>query len=313
MIERRDPIKEDDDMSAGIMRKLREKTVPSHQFSFWYYVGGLTLFAFGVQVLTGILLVYYFEPVVGRSAKSLEMIVRQVPFGRFIRSLHAWSASASILLMFVHLCVAFFLRSYRGKWKSLWLTGVPLILILSGFGYTGWLLPHVQGSSLRLFYALHVAVLPLAGLLILGAHLSLSAVLGSPVPDTAHVRSYRRYFPDYVLGELIVWLVGLICLLLIAWFFPWEFNGRAFAPPNGWKLNIPDDWFLLWQQGWLGEAPALLYWATVLIFLSLLAAIPYIIKDRKGAGSGRFVRSAGVVVLVILACLSVLAYYSSPG
>ena len=40
---------------AKLTEPLRHKTVPIHKLSYWYFLGGITLFLFGIQVCTGIL------------------------------------------------------------------------------------------------------------------------------------------------------------------------------------------------------------------------------------------------------------------
>ncbi|HZL68351.1 MAG TPA: hypothetical protein VFC29_13590, partial [Candidatus Limnocylindrales bacterium] len=40
----------------------QKKKVPVHRYSYWYFLGGMTLFLFGVQVLTGALLLLYYRP-----------------------------------------------------------------------------------------------------------------------------------------------------------------------------------------------------------------------------------------------------------
>ncbi len=42
-----------------LIAPLREKTVPLHKLSYWYFPGGITLFLFGIQMCTGILLLLY--------------------------------------------------------------------------------------------------------------------------------------------------------------------------------------------------------------------------------------------------------------
>ncbi|MGA9424832.1 MAG: cytochrome B6, partial [Terracidiphilus sp.] len=46
----------------GLIAPLRHKTVPLHRLSYWYFFGGITLFLFVIQVLTGILLLLYYRP-----------------------------------------------------------------------------------------------------------------------------------------------------------------------------------------------------------------------------------------------------------
>src|SRR5437879_2808079 len=117
------------------------KTVPRHRSSIWYYMGGLALFLLGVQIVTGVLLLLYYQPTPEAAHQSVEMIVTRVPFGSLIRSLHSWSANALIAVVFVHMFSTFFMKSYRAPRQLMWLTGIILLLLMLGFGFTGYLLP----------------------------------------------------------------------------------------------------------------------------------------------------------------------------
>ena len=50
---------------------VAEKSVPIHTQEIWYYLGGMTMFLFGVQVFTGILLLLYYRP---SSAEAYESV-----------------------------------------------------------------------------------------------------------------------------------------------------------------------------------------------------------------------------------------------
>src|ERR1051325_9090133 len=78
-------------------------TVPVHRHSIWYYFGGMTLFLFSIQVVTGILLLLYYRPSADAAFESVQFIVTQVRFGWLIRSVHSWSANLMIATLFVHL------------------------------------------------------------------------------------------------------------------------------------------------------------------------------------------------------------------
>ena len=45
---------------SGLVELLEHKTVPVHSATRWYYFGGITLFLFAIQVITGILLLLYY-------------------------------------------------------------------------------------------------------------------------------------------------------------------------------------------------------------------------------------------------------------
>ena len=95
---------------SGLQHFIAEKSVPVHKHSVWYYMGGITLFLVGVQVLTGILLLLYYRPSAGEAYESVKFIVSQVEFGWLIRNVHSWSANLLILMAFVHLFSTLFLR-----------------------------------------------------------------------------------------------------------------------------------------------------------------------------------------------------------
>ncbi len=72
---------------------LRHKEVPigSHWMG-WYYLGGITMFFFVVQVVTGVLLLMYYQPGEATAYESIRFLTTKVPFGWLIRSIHSWSA-----------------------------------------------------------------------------------------------------------------------------------------------------------------------------------------------------------------------------
>ena len=59
----------------------QKKKVPIHRYSYWYFLGGMTLFLFGVQILTGALLLLYYRPGADEAFESVQFIMTQVQFG----------------------------------------------------------------------------------------------------------------------------------------------------------------------------------------------------------------------------------------
>ena len=64
---------------------VRHKTVPVHRHSYAYYLGGMTLFLFGMQVATGALLLLYYRPSASEAYESVQFIMTRVPFGWLVR------------------------------------------------------------------------------------------------------------------------------------------------------------------------------------------------------------------------------------
>lgn len=123
---------------------VEKKEVPIHRLSWGYYLGGLTLFFFGIQLLTGIALLFYYQPSVSDAHSSVEYISRHVAGGEFIRNLHAWSASAMILSVMAHMLTALAMKACARPRELTWLTGAAMLLLTFGFGFTGYLLPWNQ-------------------------------------------------------------------------------------------------------------------------------------------------------------------------
>src|SRR5580700_7279690 len=80
-----------------------KKTVPVHRHTIWYYFGGMTLFLFSIQVMTGILLLLYYRPSADGAFESVQFIMTEVRFGWLVRSIHSWSANLMIATLFIHM------------------------------------------------------------------------------------------------------------------------------------------------------------------------------------------------------------------
>ena len=135
----------DDRLALGAARELAShKTVPMHRYSVFYYLGGVTLFFFLVQIVTGILLMLYYRPGADEAFESVEFIMTTVPFGWLIRSIHSWSANLMVFFAFVHMVSVFFMKAYRPPREMTWMSGVLLFFLILEFGFSGYLLPWNQ-------------------------------------------------------------------------------------------------------------------------------------------------------------------------
>ncbi|MDZ4772759.1 MAG: cytochrome b N-terminal domain-containing protein [Planctomycetota bacterium] len=123
---------------------IEKKEVPRHRMSWAYYMGGLALFFLLVQIVTGLLLLFYYQPTVSDAHASVETISEYVSGGAWIRNLHAWSSSAMIATVIVHLFTTFAMKAFAAPRELTWVSGVSLALIVFGFGFTGYLLPWNQ-------------------------------------------------------------------------------------------------------------------------------------------------------------------------
>src|SRR2546426_11042208 len=126
---------------AEIIGPLKKKTVPIHRLSYWYFLGGITLFLFMIQVGTGILLLLYYRPSANEAFESVQYIMTRVEFGWLVRSIHSWAGNLMILTAFMHMFSVLFLRAYRKPRELTWVSGMLLLFLALGFGFSGYLLP----------------------------------------------------------------------------------------------------------------------------------------------------------------------------
>ena len=207
---------------AELIEPLKKKTVPTHKLSYWYFLGGITLFLFLIQVSTGILLLLYYRPGANEAFESVQYIMTRVQFGWLIRSIHSWAANLMIFTAFAHMFSVVFLRAYRKPRELTWLSGMLLLFLAMGFGFSGYLLPwntlaffatkvgteiagqvpfighslmvflrggeEVTGATLTRFFGFHVAVLPLLTTLLVAIHLALVQYFGMSVPPGLEAR-----------------------------------------------------------------------------------------------------------------------------
>ncbi|MCC6758962.1 MAG: cytochrome b N-terminal domain-containing protein [Candidatus Omnitrophica bacterium] len=123
---------------------VTKKEVPVHGMSWAYYMGGLTLLFFLIQLVTGVFLLFYYQPTVSDAHASVEYITFFVNSGFLIRNLHTWSSSCMIFCLLVHVLTAFAMKGFARPREITWWSGSLLLILTFSFGFTGYLLPWHQ-------------------------------------------------------------------------------------------------------------------------------------------------------------------------
>ncbi|MGH9799731.1 MAG: cytochrome b, partial [Blastocatellia bacterium] len=113
----------------------------------WAYVfGSALLFLFVVQVVTGIVLTLYYVPTADHAHASVAYIQKVVPGGALLRGIHHYGSSVMVILAVIHLAQTFLYGAYKQKRELVWVVGVVMLLLVLGFGFTGYLLTWDQAA-----------------------------------------------------------------------------------------------------------------------------------------------------------------------
>ncbi len=328
---------------------LGKKKVPQHKHSFWYTLGSMALFFFVVQIVTGILLMVYYSP--SQPWSSVQRIVMEIPFGGLIRSIHHWSANLMLLVLFLHLFSTFFMKAYRPPRELTWLTGLALLGVTMFLGFSGYLLPwddlsffatrvgiselekmpvigvwlaglvrggpEVTIDTIGRFYPLHVVVLPLLVLGIVGIHLFFVQVQGVSEPDSFRAlppekKKYHRFFGEYLLNEIPIWMALAALLVALSALFPRELAPEAdpgAAAPEGikpeWYFMVPFQMLKLFP----GSLEFLAMALTGLIPL-LFLVVPFVDRNVPADQRGRLVTRIGIGFLAFLVVMTFWGFLS---
>jgi menaquinol-cytochrome c reductase cytochrome b subunit len=120
-----------------------EKIAPAH-LGFWSCFGGLSFFLFISQVLTGMLLMVYYQPTIENAHATVTQIMNEVPFGWLVRGVHMWGSNLMIITIVIHMTKIYVSGIYKPPRELNWVVGVTLLLLTLGLSFTGYLLPWTQ-------------------------------------------------------------------------------------------------------------------------------------------------------------------------
>jgi len=301
-----------------------------------------------------------YQPGAGSSYETIRVVTPRVQLRWLIRSIHCWSAHLMILSLVVHMFSTMILKAYRTPRELTWLTGFGLFAIALGFGFSGYLLPwnelsffatavgtdsvksvpvigqwllevmrggpDVTINTLYRFFALHIVILPLLIVAVLSGHLIFIQVQGM-APGMAHQRPDRpglKFFPDFLLRDLLLWLVCLIVLAVLVYLLPygpgipgmeWELGKKAnpLAPAYP---GIKPEWYFLWVYQLLKEFPPHLFGMegpqaallVVTVLMGIWALVPWLDRRAsKGLPSPMFTDLA-IAAIIFMAYLTLKAW-----
>ena len=263
---------------ASVDRHLR-KPLPKH-INLLFSFGSLAMFLLLLQAVTGAFLAFYYSPSPEHAHNAVTYISTEVPFGAFVRGLHHWGASAMVIIVVLHLLRVVLYSSYKAPRELTWIFGVLLLLIVLGFGFTGYLLPwdekaywatvvgveiastapglgdfvakvlrggtEIGAVTLSRFYALHTIWLPWLVFGLVGAHLFFVRYYGSsgtPKNTPEDMEAGKPFYPHQVFEDVVGMLILFVILAAVTIFVPVPLEDVA--DPTNADYDPRPEWYFL--------------------------------------------------------------------
>ncbi len=174
-------------------------------FKYTAFLGVASIALFGSLLVSGIFLMFFYVPSPANAYGDIQAIQTEVIFGQYLRNVHRWSAHLMVLAVAAHMARVFYRGAYKPPKEVNWVIGVVLLVLTLLLSFTGYLLPWDQlaywavtvgtamaayvpligdqvqqlllggstvgSATLLRFYVLHVAVLPVALIAVVTAHI----------------------------------------------------------------------------------------------------------------------------------------------
>lgn len=310
---------------SNLLLHLHPKQVPAAALPLpvTFGLGGASTVLFLLLAVTGGLLLVVYEPSPERAYATLARLVDDVPFGALVRNAHHWAANGLVLVTLLHLLRVFYRGGHLPPRRGNWFVGVALLLLVVACAFTGYLLPwdqlafwaitistgmldyvpvvggallqaarggaDVGPSTLARFFVLHVAILPIALLVLLALHFWLvrkvgGVILPADVGDRAAPRgALVPTSPHLTRREGAATLVVMAAVMLAAalWDAPLLAQANPGMSPNPAKAP----WYFTGLQELLVHLhPALGAVVVPVLGLALLVALPALSGPERPSG-----------------------------
>jgi len=123
-------------------------------------LGLISLFLLVFTVITGILLMIYYNPSIENAYNTVKDLKYVVFGGNLIRNIHKWAGEGMIIFVILHMARVLFTGSYKKGREFNWAVGVFLLALTFALNFTGYLLPWDQLSYWALVIGSNIAQSP---------------------------------------------------------------------------------------------------------------------------------------------------------
>jgi len=326
---------------------------PEYSLNVFYWLGALMVIAFLLQGLTGLLMLLYYTPTVSEAYSSTLFIIKYVPLGNLLETIHLYSAYAMILLAFMHLMRGYFVSVQKKPREFMWVVGMLMGLVVLGFGLTGYLLPWTvvsksatdvtigmisflpgqlgpalkfliagpgsDASELARFFDLHVVLLPAVFVVLVVFKMYMFEIHGAAEPATGVKGKVRDipWFPNILLYFSMLSAIFLALLIAVSTVFPISLPPE-FSPATASAYTPQPEWYFLWIYQILKfsvfEGP----WIRVAlglttVLLALLILLPFFDRRSERNPARRPIYTTLGVIAVVEVLVLTVWGYLTPG
>lgn len=109
-------------------------------------LGLISFFLLVITVVSGVLLMVYYNPSIEHAYNSVKDINYVVYAGRLIRNVHKWAGEGMIIFVMLHMARVFYTSSYKRGREFNWVIGIALLILTFGINLSGYMLPWDQLS-----------------------------------------------------------------------------------------------------------------------------------------------------------------------
>jgi ubiquinol-cytochrome c reductase cytochrome b subunit len=334
---------------SSLVRLSLEEEIPGGA-RFVHALGSAALILFMLQMLTGIMQLFFYVPATDHAYDSISYLRTRVPFGWLIHGLHYWGAQLMVIVVLLHMTRVFLWGAYKKPRELTWLAGLTLFLITMGFSFTGspllwdqrgyWIgevSTSVPGTApllgdfikrfmrggeemgqlaLSRLFTLHTAVLPLTLMALFGIHITAMRRFGSAGPWKEEEREPKGpFWPDQVFKDAIAGTTIFFFLLFLTVFLPPGYSGLA-DPLDVSFIPKPDWNFLFLYESlkyFQGPLEPVGTVGVPTLLLLILVLLPFVDRNPE---RNPLKRPIAMICALILAALVVglsIKGYLSPG
>lgn len=295
--------------TSEIMTEALKEPIPEHMKHWYYALGATPLILILIQIVTGILLVFYYIPSPDMAYESIRYITEEARLGFYIRGLHRWTANLVVIAVFLHMVRVFFTRGYRKPRELNWIVGVLILLTTFTLSFTGYSLVYnqlsywaatvgtnmikevpliglpvlefirggseVTANTLTRFFNLHVIFMPVILLILLVIHLVFMRLHGvSKIEGREDEEKTYPFFPEHFYQTVIIGLFLLVVLSALSVILPPGLGEPA--DPHVTPNHIKPEWYFYGIYSILKFLPVKLGIYLITIFLIVGTFWPFI-------------------------------------